>query len=502
MAKYLRKDVWGLSEPNPWHPIIEAYALGIREFQKPGRPEPLTWTYQAAIHALPRGQAGDEFLNRCQHFCWFFLPWHRLYLYYFERIVRAAIQTLDEVSEDVKSEWALPYWNYERSAAARSLPPAFRDEKLAGRDEPNPLFIRQRKRGRNQGDPLDANDVRSDIARRPGVFAFADGSVGGFAGPAVGPSHAGEVAGADSGELENVPHGSVHVQVGGGSGLPSDPENGFMTLFETAGLDPIFWLHHCNIDRLWEMWLGQGDGHANPPAGSPLYTPTFHFHDENGDRVEKSAEFVVDTATNLEYTYEDITPPAPPTRRRARRRLTAMSEDAAATPPEFVGGTRESIMLAGGEERVSFETSRPTGPLARRGGGRPERVYLRFEGITGQQPGITYAVYLNLPEDDATEVDPEDYYVGNLAFFGVERAGDVETDRPGGHGLSHAFDVTELVEALDDDDEWDPKDVRVTLSPVHSSTDAVRRRRSGAGPDPEEAETPEVAIGRVGVYYR
>ncbi|MBE2314463.1 tyrosinase family protein [Solirubrobacter sp. CPCC 204708] len=501
MAQYVRRDIWGLSETDPWHPIIEAYALGVRELQRPERAEPLTWAYQAKIHALPRGVAGDQFLAQCQHFCWFFLPWHRLYLYYFERIVRAAIQTLDEVDEDVKAQWALPYWNYERNDAARSLPPAFRDQTLAGRGEPNPLFIRQRKPGRNQGTPLDPNDVRSDLARLPREFAFPDGSVGGFAGPAVGPSHVGEVAGADSGELENAPHGSVHVQVGG-LRQAGDPQDGLMAIFATAGLDPLFWLHHCNLDRLWEMWLGEDDAHVNPPAGSPFYAPSFHFHDEAGAAVAKTAEFAVDTAGNLEYTYEDITPPAPPRRRGRRRTTTPMSEDAATNPPEFVGGTPKPIRLAGAEERVSFETARPTGPMARRGGGRPERVYLRFEGITGEQPGITYAVYLNLPDDDATAADPEDYYVGNLAFFGVERAGDVDTDRPGGHGLNHAFDVTELVEALDDDDEWDPQEVRVTLSPVHSSGDAVRRRRGGAGPDPDAAETPAVQIGRVSVYYR
>ena len=501
MAQYLRRDVWGLSEAEPWHPIIEAYALGVRELKKPGRLQPLTWTYQAAIHALPRGQAGDDFLNRCQHFCWYFLPWHRFYLYYFERIVRAAIQTLDEVGEDVKAEWALPYWNYERNDQARSLPTAFREERLPGGDEDNPLYVKQRKPARNQGVPLDFNDVRSDVGRRPREFAFEDGSPGGFAGPAVGPSHMGEVAGAAAGVLENMPHGTVHVQVGG-SRRQGDPEDGYMSLFETAGLDPIFWLHHCNVDRLWEMWLAEDDDHANPPADSPFHRQRFNFHDEHGDPVSQEVREAVDTAASLEYTYEDITPPSPPTRRRARRRLAPMSEDAAVDPPEFVGGTQNPITLAGVEERVSFQTSRPTGPLARRGAGRPERVYLEFAGITGQQPGITYAVYLNLPEDDATEVDPEDYYVGNLSFFGVERAGDVETDRPGGHGLNHVFDITELVEALDDDDEWDPKDVKVTLSPVHTSSDAVRRRRSGAGPDPDEAATPEVAIGRVGVYYR
>ena len=30
---------------------------------------------------------------------------------------------------------------------------------------------------------------------------------------------------------------------------------GFMGGFSTAPLDPLFWMHHCNIDRLWEVWV-------------------------------------------------------------------------------------------------------------------------------------------------------------------------------------------------------------------------------------------------------
>jgi tyrosinase len=36
-----------------------------------------------------------------------------------------------------------------------------------------------------------------------------------------------------------------------------------MSGFNTAARDPIFWLHHANIDRLWEAWLALED-HANP----------------------------------------------------------------------------------------------------------------------------------------------------------------------------------------------------------------------------------------------
>jgi tyrosinase len=48
------------------------------------------------------------------------------------------------------------------------------------------------------------------------------------------------------GALEQTPHNDVHGLVGGPSG--------FMGAFDTAPLDPVFWLHHANIDRLWESW--------------------------------------------------------------------------------------------------------------------------------------------------------------------------------------------------------------------------------------------------------
>jgi tyrosinase len=35
-----------------------------------------------------------------------------------------------------------------------------------------------------------------------------------------------------------------------------------------AALDPIFYLHHCNIDRMWAVW--NGGGKANPKVVSEL----------------------------------------------------------------------------------------------------------------------------------------------------------------------------------------------------------------------------------------
>ena len=62
--------------------------------------------------------------------------------------------------------------------------------------------------------------------------------------------------GGERGLLENVPHGAVHTLVGNDfDEFGQLLDAGWMGSFFTAGLDPIFWCHHANIDRLWEVWL-------------------------------------------------------------------------------------------------------------------------------------------------------------------------------------------------------------------------------------------------------
>ena len=58
-------------------------------------------------------------------------------------------------------------------------------------------------------------------------------------------------------------HNSLHGWIGGFNGQMGHP---FFSPF-----DPIFYLHHCNIDRLWAMW--QMDGHANeyPTIGGNIH---------------------------------------------------------------------------------------------------------------------------------------------------------------------------------------------------------------------------------------
>src|SRR5262249_30195182 len=59
-----------------------------------------------------------------------------------------------------------------------------------------------------------------------------------------------------TGALEDGPHNVVHNWVGGAMADPTiSPE------------DPIFWLHHGNIDRIWSLWEKQNPGQMSPATG-------------------------------------------------------------------------------------------------------------------------------------------------------------------------------------------------------------------------------------------
>ena len=56
------------------------------------------------------------------------------------------------------------------------------------------------------------------------------------------------------------PHNSIHLSVGGFDvpgvfdASPIDGANGDMGENDTAGLDPIFFFHHCFVDRVFWLW--------------------------------------------------------------------------------------------------------------------------------------------------------------------------------------------------------------------------------------------------------
>jgi hypothetical protein len=239
----VRRSIFAL-DPNG--PEIASLRRGIQVMQSRPSADPTSWTYQANMHGT-YDQPVLTAWNGCQHGSFYFFSWHRMYLYYFERILRAA-------SGD--PNLALPYWNYTDDTHLsdpdrRQLPLAFRQPA----DASNPLFVSQRNPAINDGTGfLPPGDVDYSQAFEYTNFEGLVGSGSASFGGPTRPNH--PTSNDDFGALESTPHNVVHDDIGG---LMRDPN--------TSARDPIFYLHHANIDRLWKRWLGLGGGrHWRPQA--------------------------------------------------------------------------------------------------------------------------------------------------------------------------------------------------------------------------------------------
>jgi tyrosinase len=476
----VRREVWALSN-DATDKTLEWYAAGVKAMRARPINDHRSWRFQAAIHeyvrardplaaatdALPSSSDRDRYWTQCQHGSWFFLPWHRMYLHHFEAILRQ-----DIIAAGGPADWALPYWNYARSddkPQARSVPPAFRAPFLPD-GTANPLFVAERSAAANAGTPI-ADDLDVSAAAAFQERLFSDGTfVGAFGGPETGFMHGGDVVG----NIEDRPHGSMHVAIGGG--FPA----GWMSRFYTAALDPLFWLHHANIDRLWEVWLGQGQGRANPSVA--LWRDTqFHFRDVAGaDVVMTPAQVEDTTSARLDYEYDDLgnaipahaggispTPAAAMTTRNAR----------------LVGATEQPFEIGAAAHRAVVPTHTARAVTAKHAGVAPlrtPRVFLQFEHLTSVEGAPPYDVYVGVPEGEDARNHP-DRHVGRLSMFGVVEASSEEGPHAGS-GLTYSIEITELLTRLRSLPDWDADNLPITLLPLQAAAQA------------------RVRVGRVGLY--
>ncbi len=242
-----RKNVYSLTPAE-----ITSIKTGITAMKALPHTNPTSWLYQAAIHGTTLPDALPSW-NTCHQpgAGFFFLAWHRMYVYFFERILRA---------KSGDPNLTLPYWDYQTNAV---LHPDYRNS-AAG----NPLYDGTRFASMNGGGSLPAS-ISTGINNALLEVPYYD-----FQGDINGP------------------HGSVHISMGGN-----------MQDVVTAAKDPVFWLHHCNIDRLWEVWLDKCGGRTNP-GDAPWLTKSYTFFDETGTAITMSGSQVVNTATQLNYRYE------------------------------------------------------------------------------------------------------------------------------------------------------------------------------------------------------
>jgi tyrosinase len=153
--------------------------------------------------------------------------------------------------------------------------------------------------------------------------------------------------------LEITLHNPVHRWVGGNMQDMASPN------------DPVFWLHHCNCDRLWAMWQLQHQDIArylpvsNGPMGHNL-NDTMIFHEPGKpapwDRSYRPADVLDHRALNIKY-----------------------DTDPAVAPP---------IVAPGPEPSQSPAPMRPMGPMRPAGGPSPQRHELPMFVLAKEIPAL------------------------------------------------------------------------------------------------------------------
>lgn len=418
------------------------------------------------------GPAGEVAVEK------YFLPWHRAYIYFFEVIIRAKVAELGG-----PDRWAIPYWNYSfydpddlGPWPRSSLPWTFCQPTLPD-NTPNPLYLDVTRRGLQptwaDGEPMRLQDLTPFYDAAYGQRSF-------------------EQAGAGRGfnrTLDGTPHGAVHNDTGNGDGVMS--LTGWMQFTQTAGFDPIFWLHHSEIDRFWVGW--NAGGGADPSSSSDPNWATAsddYVKDRwnfwaNGNIADVRVIHPGDMLdpTNLDpakfpysYTYQNL-PTVPPPRVAGPQVVTAAVPALAipTAPAEGVAAVEAAQKVAEHDETVEVEHQPVTTEIALSDeapqllaaldtpdSGEAGRTVLQLEGIVAHGPTGNYEVYLNNPEVDLDTHGSVPHYVGLFSSFGAGHA------HGGGkpHGMSASYDITELVAYLRANGEWDESKVQVTFVPA------------------------------------
>jgi tyrosinase len=144
-----------------------------------------------------------------------FLPWHRVYLL-----------AMEEALHTIHPDVCLPYWDWTKASGQNF--PAWLSPVL-------PTVITPTTTVHVVRAPQSPANLASIAANTPTTLAQT--SFNNF-----------------TSAIEGI-HDSIHVWVGGSMGVVS-----------TAPADPIFWMHHANIDRLWWQWQNSPQGTGKNPS--------------------------------------------------------------------------------------------------------------------------------------------------------------------------------------------------------------------------------------------
>jgi tyrosinase len=306
----------------------QLYTLYIRAYQAiQARDETLDQSHfgVGGIHGMPyvawNGAQGSfapgkwPFGGYCTHGSALFPTWHRPYVLLLEQLIQqeaisiAGRFTVDRQGwQQAATQLRLPYWDW----AKNSLPPdaVINSENVTIIDYngnqiqvTNPLM---RYRFQNSPEPFSQpfdswpatvrhpdNNGNDNIPELQAACSAMQSQVTDDTMALLQMVHDWpqfsnhrDSAGSQTNSLESI-HDNIHVQVGG---------NGTMSSPDVAAFDPIFYLHHANVDRLLSMWSALNTDVKVDPSPN-----------DQGGTFSLSPDATVDGSTDLEPFWDSET---------------------------------------------------------------------------------------------------------------------------------------------------------------------------------------------------
>ena len=419
---FVRKNIASL---DPDGPEMTALRAGIAAMKTLASSNPRSWAAQAQIH-----------LSYCPHGNWYFLPWHRAFIYFFEKICRQA-------SGD--PTFALPYWDWTRQ-------PTFPTSFLG--NTKNPLYDAARPFGLQP--ELDPAWVSQPVI--DGLMAITDFET--FASPKPDDLN-NQVAFKAFGQFEGLPHNFVHGWIGfDGAGMPAAPTSclteywqpglwGHMAEF-CSPLDPIFWMHHSNSDRIWASWNRCRANTTHPAWRNFVFDEFFDVDTDSQASVPISS---LQTPAALGYSYDLLEGETPICRQRK-------------LPQTFAERDldRRSTRAWAQGSALSFEVDL-SGLLATIGEFDQERgtsAILQIEGLASPaDPTSAIRIFVDHPEANATTPLSDPRYGSQFTFFVHQH----DPTHPG-HGVGSRLDITRPLRKLADQGRLRGKNTRLSVQLV------------------------------------
>lgn len=435
--RYVRKNIYSPEAQKD----VEALEKALAIMKQKDCSDPLSWYYQGAMHWVPNEINGKNKLcssyqtvadkkvawDNCTHSKSgaeeiHFLVWHRMFTYHFEKIVRKL---------SGHSDFALPYWGYTNTVDSlknRTMPEKYRDQSST-------LYQSARLDSLLKGIPISGNATRKLSLTK------------------LNENHSYSLYNSN---VDQAPHGAMHNYIGYGNVKSKDKFKhnviwqkdtpGMMSQVETAAFDPIFWVHHANIDRIWQQWTNSPNGQKVLLEELKKVPWDYVFFDENGQKVVYTIEEVVDMLYTMDYDYDDT---------KVYAKEIEKSNLLVFNVQDFTKGDTLSIsskkIALNKDIKISLPNTKGKNVrLLSKSNKKGEVLILSVTVSFTKAPEGDFEVYLNLPTN--VKATPENkYFAGFMTFFGADHKHGNDHGANTPHRITKTFNFEITEEATDTD---------------------------------------------------